>query len=392
MRRRVAIGAVVLASYVVGTAALAAGDDPVARLRPGQHVFWNGGRGPFTLDVLAGGGVLRVAADIPECCNVDLELRDPSGAVAASSHGYLSTEAYVERPAAGRWTVSVEHPGARLRAKLEDASSVQRSGVLLPNLRLVPPYEFTFNAQSETVPGAPGCNPDDAIEFGGRRCLRFSLGPANTGPGPFQVRFAQLEGLVTNGKVYQRVYDSAGDFTEREAGVFEYHKTHQHYHHSGFGSLELLRVDAGRRTMEVVGGGPKQGFCTADVVIFDWSRFDQARQDSTPSECVSQMSPIGTFGPTGTVMGVSPGWADIYLWSQDGNYVDFADNPDGRYVVRSTADALGYVLESDEGDNTSYAYLDIAGDRVTVLERGFGQGPFDPRKRLATDRVHLTVG
>jgi hypothetical protein len=391
------MAAVVLTAQAAFAAANAAGDDPVGRLRPGQHVFWAGTAETFRLDVLAGGSVLRVAADIPECCYLDLELRDPAGRVAATSRGYLSTEAYVDAPTAGRWTVTVPggRQGTRLRARLErTAPKAGRTDVhpVLPNLRLVPPYEFTFRSGYVVAPHAPGCNLDDALEFGARRCLRFSLGPANTGPGPFQLRLAPLEGLVTSGKVYQRVYDSAGEFTEREAGVFEYHKTHQHYHHSGFGSLELVRVDPVRRSMTVVGGGPKQACCTADVVIFDWRRFDQARQNSTTSQCVSEMTPIGTFGPTGTVMGVSPGWADIYLWSQDGNYVDFAANTDGRYVVRSTADALGHVLESDERDNTSYAYLDIVGDRIKVLERGFGQGPFDPRKTLATDRVRTTAG
>ncbi|HVE64203.1 MAG TPA: lysyl oxidase family protein [Mycobacteriales bacterium] len=378
-------------------AAAAADSDVVGTLRPGQHVYWSGGRVAYALDVADGGGSLRVAVDIPDCCGASVEVLDPAGRVAATSDGYLSAEAYVDRPAAGQWTVRVPRSaaGTRLRAKLEraEATAGPRSPrPVLPNLRLVPPYEFSFSSGLGVVPTAPGCNPDDAAEYGGRRCLRFSLGPANTGPGPFQLRFAQLEGLVTSGQVYQRVYDSAGAFTERKAGMFEYHKTHQHYHHSGFGSLELLSVDTTRRTMTKVGEGPKQGFCTADVVLFDWHRFDQDRQDSTESRCVSEMTPTGTFGPTGTVMGVSPGWADIYLWYQDGNYVDFAANRDGRYVVRSTADALGHVLESNENDNTSYAYVQIDGTRITVLERGFGQGPFDARKRLATDRVRLTAG
>ncbi|HVE98229.1 MAG TPA: lysyl oxidase family protein [Mycobacteriales bacterium] len=395
MIRRIGLVVALVAAHLVAVSASQATESGVPRLRPGQHVYWRSGSS-HQVDVLPGGTTLRASVDIPACCGAAVEAVGPDGEVVTSGSGFLSAEVYVDQPEPGRWTVRVPggRSGARMRAKLEtqrDAARPRGAKPLLPNLRLVPPYEFTFSPGIQT-PGAPGCNPDDAAEFGCRRGLRFSLGPANTGPGPFQLRFAELEGVVVAGKVYQRVYDGSGAFTEREAGQFEYHKTHQHYHHTGFGSLELLRVDPERRRLTPAGSGPKQGFCTADVVIFDWHRFDQARQNSTASECVNQMlTPLGTYGPLGTLMGVSPGWADIYLWLQDGNYVNFADNPDGRYVVRSTADALGHVLEADESDNTSYAYIEVDGDRVKVLERGFGTGPFDPRKRLATDRVSLNA-
>ena len=396
MIRRLGLVAALVAAQLVGGSAPQAADPALPRLKPGQHVYWDQGSA-HRFEVLPGGTTLRASVDVAECCGAALEVVGPDGDVVASGRGYLSAEVYVDRPAPGHWTVRVPggRAGVRMRAKLETPRDNPRPAAgkpLLPNLRLVPPYEFTFSAGIQT-PGAPGCNPDDAAEFGCTRGLRFSVGPVNAGRGPFQVRFAPLEGVVTSGKVYQRVYDASGGFTEREAGQFEYHKTHQHYHHTGFGSLELLRVtDVQRGTTVPAGSGPKQGFCTADVVIFDWLRFDQARQNSTESRCVSEMTPVGTYGPVGTIMGVSPGWADIYLWLQDGNYVNFGDNPDGRYVVRSTADALGHVLESDETDNTSYAYVEINGSVVKVLERGFGVGPFDPRKRLATDRVSHTAG
>ena len=84
-------------------------------------------------------------------------------------------------------------------------------------------------------------------------------------------------------------------------------------------------------------------------------------------------------------MGLSPGWADLYSWEQDGNYVEFGTNGDGRYLVRSTADALHNILESDETDNSAYAYLEITGTTIRVLERGRGFSPWDPHKVVVHD-------
>jgi hypothetical protein len=67
-------------------------------------------------------------------------------------------------------------------------------------------------------------------------------------------------------------------------------------------------------------------------------------------------------------------------------------NGDGRYLVRSTADALHHILESDETDNTSYAYLEIKGSAIRVLERGRGQSPWDRHKVVVHDGLHALAG
>lgn len=96
-------------------------------------------------------------------------------------------------------------------------------------------------------------------------------------------------------------------------------------------------------------------------------------------------------GATATQIALGTGWADIYHWSLDWNYVEFGDNPDGHYVVRSVADAQGDVLESDESDNAGYAYIRVRGDQVAVLERGHGTSPWDPRKRPTDDLLRRTA-
>ena len=53
--------------------------------------------------------------------------------------------------------------------------------------------------------------------------------------------------------------------------------------------------------------------------------------------------------------------------------------------LNSRQPASNDVLESDETDNAGYAYVEIRGSTVRVLERGRGQSPWDPRKVLADD-------
>lgn len=413
------IAATALAVSGLAEAAPAA---PVARLRVGQTAFWGGGVRPaaqqpdfvwqivyryhvysrdYPIVVAERGHLLRVALDHWTDGYHWIEMLDPSGNRVTYSDGWVTQEAYVDSPRLGTWIARVrsttQDPNFRMRAKLEGLPAPRPDPPrrLLPNLRLIPPFEFTFHTPPTPLswyglpsPDSPmaTCTADDTAQYQAHRCLRFSLGPANTGPGPFQMRFEQLQGVAAPGKAYQRIYDTDGTFVERPAGEFQYHMTHMHYHHTGMGSLELWRVtDSKRGRMVVAGHGPKQGFCTADIVMFDFRVFTQARYGSTESACVTDMTPIGTYGPIGTTMGISPGWADLYAWGQDGNYVEFGDNPDGRYVVRSTTDVDNHVLEANENDNTSYAYIEVRGTGVKVLERGFGWGPWDPRKVLAHD-------
>jgi hypothetical protein len=44
------------------------------------------------------------------------------------------------------------------------------------------------------------------------------------------------------------------------------------------------------------------------------------------------------------------------------------------------------VLETNETDNAAYAYLQVTGESVRIIERGQGASPWDPRKKVFTDR------
>ena len=384
------------ALLVVPAAPSSSAPAPAARLQTGGSAFWDDGAQldelsdapcdricqDYAVQLLGTGARLRVAAD-GDGTSPLLQVYDPQGALVAKHAGIYSAEVYVEDPEPGTYVVRVQAQRAapwRLRAKLERTLPPKPAGraPLLPNLQLVPPYEFTM---SSPLAGQDlGCNAYEKAEYGARRCLRFSLGPANVGKGPLILEFPALSGMLTPEPVFQLVRHADGSTSRREAGTSLYHKTHAHHHHNGFGSLELMRVtDPRRGTMVPAGVGPKQGFCMLDYLIADWPAFANDPADQQRQDCDL------VNGGTGTQIALGTGWADIYYWALDGNYVEFGDNPDGRYVVRSVADAQGDVLESDERDNAGYAYLDIRGTEIQVLERGHGTSPWDPRKRLATD-------
>ena len=393
---------VAAALFGISTPAVPAGPVVVARLTPDSSAFWKGDSplrpaesplpkcttcSDFAIELRGEGEHLRVALDTTGERRFSLELFDAKGASVARASGPYSMEAYVVEPDPGVYFVRAKGGPARfrMRAKLERRISTPAgAGALLPNLQLIPPYQFTFDSSLDSpVEGrdATSCNAYEQAEYAAKRCLRFSLGPKNVGPGPLMLRFDAdpVTGLVGRGDVTQLILHANGDESERPGGTSVYHKTHAHYHHNGFGTLELLRVlDPAAGTLVPAGSGPKQGFCMLDFMIADWASFANDPANSVRQDC-------GVADPTGVQLGLGTGWGDIYVYGLDGNYVEFGENTDGLYVVRSIADAFNDVLETDESDNQGYAYIKVSGNNIKVLERGHGSSPWDPAKRPTTD-------
>jgi Lysyl oxidase len=262
-----------------------------------------------------------------------------------------------------------------MRAKLgRRGSHPGETEQLLPNLRPEPPFELRLKLPSwASDTGEPvSCYRYERRQEGARRCLRMSVGPQNIGRGPLQMRFSPLATADEDPRMWQRIELSNGDHIERRAGNWEYHPNHGHYHFSGFANLDLLKVgEDGSLTQ--VGDGHKLGFCLVDFEMAQWERFFQARPNTALNNCGARRNAF---------MGISRGWIDIYGWGTQGNYVEFSDNTNGRYVVRATVDAQEQILETDETDNVSYALVRVRGDRVRLLERGYGTDPWDPDKEF----------
>ncbi|HEX8742020.1 MAG TPA: PASTA domain-containing protein [Thermoleophilaceae bacterium] len=411
-------------------------------LDPGESVFWDGetvadanvrspalcgSTGPcfsYALRIAAPARRLRAAIDTPSRTDTfELALIDPSGATAAAvqNSNRFNEEAFVDSPVPGAWTVRVMPKGAtdaffRLRAKLEAARPDPAAGhvPILPNLRTVPPYEFSFIAPANPLNGvyppdtvnppadAAGVHPisctademapREAGGFAAKRCLRLTSGPVNVGPGPFEMRFRFAEdvsegegtvqpegGTIQRGPAFQAVHYADGSVETRPAGTYSYHVTHAHFHDDNVLTYELFRVTDDRTgALAAAGGGTKSGFCPADQLFGEWHRFDQGRAGTYGHDDVE--TGRNCFSPSEGLLGLTVGWGDVYRWQRPGQYVEFGSNPDGLYVVRSTVDRDDEVLETSEEDNVAYALIAVAGDRVDLLERGRGTSPWDPAR------------
>ena len=129
------------------------------------------------------------------------------------------------------------------------------------------------------------------------------------------------------------------------------------------------------------GTGTKSGFCPADQLFGDWWSFDQQERgyfgegDNPTGNC---------FSPSDGLLGLTSGWGDVYRWQRPGQYVEFAGNGDGLYVVRATVDKANHILESNETDNTSYTLIRVVGRSVDIIERGRGRSPWDSHKVVYT--------
>ena len=345
---------------------------------------------------------LRVAIDWLNSANIyALELRDPTGRVIASDPHLLhfSLELFVPRPAPGIWTLRVipqyvTASSFRARARLDrPAKPRKRRRLLLPNLQPNAPWRFGFVASAAPYTQMPAdvlgfrplsCSPDETAIGGAKRCLRFSVGPMNVGRGPFEARFdaasatpnssGQLEGPVT-----QWIFRTDGSHLERPAGRFIFHEAHGHFHVQDMLAYRLLRVVNRRRgTLEPTGAGRKASFCTLDLMIADFERFkSQPPRYSNEDVCFRPPNSDTTL-----VMGITPGWADVYTWDLPDQYVEFGDGSPGYYVVRAVVDGPNTIRESRESDNVGYAYIKVVDDRVRLIERGIGRSPWDRRKTV----------
>lgn len=403
-------------------------------LTTGRAVFWDGkffeswfnpsadtcvlpgsGCPTYRLNVTETGSRLRVAIDHRSLSDAyDIRLYDPNGIdvtptaqrdrgaaeAAAPTGAFYSHEVVVTNPRIGVWTVrvsptNVSSSSFRMRAELEKARSEPASRprvALLPNLQVVPPYELTFDS-GFAQDGSDSCTQVEREKYPllitdeYPRCLRFSAGPINVGQGMWEVILTPEPGR-REGTAFQRIHYSDDTHEDREAGTFEYHDRHHHYHHTAIGGFELLEVlDPKTGALSARTTGPKIGFCTGDQVIAEW----RSLRSDPPRSAAEMMSGACSGSPSGGSIGLTKGWGDMYHWYVEGNFVPFPAAGDGLYVVRvrsDTAEDGGTFVETNESDNIAYTYIRVSGDDIDVLERGRGRSPWDPGKTIVKDTRH----
>jgi hypothetical protein len=228
-----------------------------------------------------------------------------------------------------------------------------------------------------------GCLPEETIEQGARRCLRFTSGFASLGPGRFEVYGSSSAPVApAGGPLYQNVYRSDGSYYSRRAGEFAFHPYHAHYHVLGIAQFQVYRVGGGNQ-LAPAGTVLKEGFCLGDIKIFNWNSFAQSEiNPNSIDNCEPTPQPDGSWR---FYEGIDNGWEDSYKWQTSGQFADFSSNPDGYYVLRVTVNPTHSLLESDSGrdaNNVAYTYFKVTGNDIHTIERGHGTDPWDPHKQL----------
>jgi hypothetical protein len=228
-----------------------------------------------------------------------------------------------------------------------------------------------------------GCLPEETVEQGGQRCLRFTSGFASLGPGKFEVYGSSASPVApSGGPLYQNVYRSDGSHYSRHAGSFAFHPIHAHYHVLGIAQFQLFHV-IGAGNLGAPQAVLKEGFCLGDIKMYDWNSWAQVdTSNASQDNCEPSLQPDGSWR---FYEGIDAGWEDSYKWQTSGQFVNFANNPDGYYVLRVTVNPYHYLLEADarhDTNNVAYTYFRVTGDNIYPIERGHGMSPWDRRKQV----------
>jgi len=216
-----------------------------------------------------------------------------------------------------------------------------------PNLKTLAPSSLRFD--TEVIGGAT------------HWVLRFSNTAWNAGTGPLELLAAvDTSTGSTKTRVTQRVYNTDRTWTDRTAGYFEYHPSHDHFHFGDFAEYELWTraeydawVASGRQRGQAQRRGAKTTFC-----IMDTSRI-QALPGSPSSAA------YGTCNPN--KQGMSVGWGDTYGYSLPDQWIDLGTSrlADGSYALRSIADPKNLLTESDDGDQEAVRFFRVRNKHIS---------------------------
>jgi hypothetical protein len=175
-----------------------------------------------------------------------------------------------------------------------------------------------------------------------RLLLRFNGYVHNAGVGALELRGTDnSDGVMAS--VSQRIFsaDGASSRDVATSGQIRYETAdgHGHFHLRAamqYGLFEETRTTLAAPAMKV-------GFCLVD---------SQQISGSVPKGY-----PLGTNCEKGTpnaptvVMGVSPGWRDIYPWNLAFQWVDVSDVAPGTYWLAARVDPHSVMLEASESNN-----------------------------------------
>jgi hypothetical protein len=168
--------------------------------------------------------------------------------------------------------------------------------------------------------------------------LRFDTALGNRGPGYLQIRNV-LSG-AQKGTAIQELLDARFRIIHRHpASRIVYYANHGHYHVEGIATHELRR---GGPAGPVVIGTTKTSFCVEDSY-----RFRDNGLASRYPDC------------TMTLMGITPGFADVYSASLPEQQLDVRALPAGTYTLVVRVDPGTRFLDAERGNNVAWTQLTL---------------------------------
>lgn len=185
--------------------------------------------------------------------------------------------------------------------------------------------------------------------------LRFSLATINRNPYSLDVQGIGVP--VADGDPVPATqcvqWAARACLARTEVGSFIWHEPHKHWHFDGFARYELHRMRGRRpdmRASAVVGTGRKVSFCLEDTEPASGEIDPQSLPQEPP--LYDQCSPV--------MQGISPGWADVYDSTVEGQEVPLARVPDGVYALVITVNPDRTLRESTYADNVTWLRVRIA--------------------------------
>jgi len=185
------------------------------------------------------------------------------------------------------------------------------------------------------------------IVAGPRKLLRFNFSTPNLGPGDLYI-----------GSPWPHI--AAND------GWFEYPTCHGHPHFKEYADYRLWTVDGytawkalrdanpGVLSRDLLAANPqlagemvagrKFGFCAIDVIQYSTTALAKY------TSCFDNQ-------------GISVGWADLYNYRLDGQWIDITDVPGGTYILEGEVNAEHFFAEADYSNNSATAVVKIPGKK-----------------------------
>lgn len=194
-----------------------------------------------------------------------------------------------------------------------------------------------------------------------KEILRFSNTIANTGEGSWRMR---PEFFLTDPdqpqKAIQEILDENGNITEQKiVSEFQFHPEHNHWHIYG---VALFEIRSESPVGPVFGNNSiKTTFC-----LIDWYKLE----DNSPTKERTYFDCFGNY------QGISPGWADQYHQSTEGQQLDVTGIPMGRYYLVSTANPESIFLEKNYQNNSAWVSFDVKRDssgnpKIKIVDHSF---------------------